>query len=133
MKAVNCESVCRQIEEVDLGSQPDSAAQEHLRRCDPCQRFYEERMKLRLMVASLETVPAPPDFDFKLRARLRNEQPEHAGFRVGGLAFGFRSMALAALILVLAAAFLFRGLRTQTQDPARNLAESNPVNVTSPT
>jgi hypothetical protein len=133
MKAVNCESVCRQIEEADLGSQPDSAVQEHLRRCNTCQRFYEERVKLRHMVASLETVTAPADFDFKLRARLRNEQPGHARFAVGGLTFGFRSITLAVLVLVLGAAFLLRGLRTQTQNPTDNLAGSSPVNVTSPT
>ena len=70
MKAVNCKSVYLQVEEAEPGWKPGEAVVEHLSRCGQCQTFYEERAKLRQLVGSLGTVKAPPDFDFRLRARL---------------------------------------------------------------
>ena len=109
MKAVTCEFLCLQIEESNLGWEPDGVARTHLQECASCQSFYEERTRLRQLVGSLGTVAAPADFDFRLRARLASERTGMPGrFGFVGLSFGLRSAAVATLVLVLSAAFVFR-------------------------
>jgi hypothetical protein len=75
MRTINCRSVCREIEEADLGRQLSGPAIGHTRSCAQCLSFYEGRLKLRQLAASLGTVEAPADFDVRLRARLAKEKP----------------------------------------------------------
>lgn len=123
MRTINCRSVCREIEEVDLGQQLSGLAIEHMRSCPQCLSFYEDSLKLRQLAASLVTVEAPADFDVRLRARLANEKPGLARkFAIAGSSFGLPSVALAtvALVLGLGAGFLLRVLRpTNSSTPAR--------------
>ena len=73
MKAANCVASCREIEEANVGQQLTEGATEHVRNCAKCRDFYESRLKLRQMVASLGTVEAPADFGFRVRARIATE------------------------------------------------------------
>ncbi len=109
MRVANCKTVCHEIEEADHGQNLTLSAMEHLGGCGQCQRFYDERRKLREMVASLETVAAPPDFDLRVRSRLANERVgARAGFLFSNLTFRFPSLALATLALVIGGVFAFR-------------------------
>ena len=121
MKETKCEAVRRELEELMLGDEFSNAATQHLRECGECRAFQQQQTKLRQIVGSLGTVEAPPDFDFRLRARLANES--HAGgFLLRSLQWSFASKAVAAGAMVL----LFAGgvvyVRTVVKQPAADPA-----------
>jgi len=97
MRKNNCEVIRQELDELMLGETLSAAATEHLRECAECREFNEKQTRLRQIVGSLGTVSAPPDFDFRLRARLAND--------ANGAAFHFwpvvrRGLAFAAVLLV---------------------------------
>jgi hypothetical protein len=109
MRTANCKIICREIEETDPGQRSSTSVTEHLGDCPQCQTFYDERSKLRQLVASLEPVAAPPDFDFRVRSRLANEKASaHAGFFFRNFSFGFPSIAFATLLLMIGGVFALR-------------------------
>jgi hypothetical protein len=113
MRKIDCRNVRREIEEAASGDLLSSSANDHLKNCAQCGTFREERLKLREMLSGLGAVEAPGDFDFRLRARLANErrgggQP----FVMRNLTFGFRSAAVATILLLIGSALLFVNLRT---------------------
>ncbi len=69
----DCRAVRREIDAAEKLEQLDSAAGDHLRDCAGCLSFASERRSLSNLIASLPQLEAPPDFDFKLRARLARE------------------------------------------------------------
>ena len=118
MRKMNCRNVRREIEEVAPGDLLSSSANDHVKNCAQCGTFREERLKLREMLSSLGAVEAPGDFDFRLRARLANEkrgggQP----FVMRNLSFGFRSAAVATMLLLIGSALLIVSLRTPRNAP----------------
>ena len=52
-------------------------------------------------MSSLETVAAPADFDFRLRARLARQKDRASGFTFGEFSIGARSLAAVALVLLI--------------------------------
>ncbi len=48
----------------------DAAAQAHATLCADCRTWAREQISVRRLVGELERVAAPPDFEFRLRARL---------------------------------------------------------------
>ena len=72
MRNNNCEVIRRELDELMLDGTCSTSAVEHLKECSECREFNRTQTKLRRMVGSLGTVEAPPDFDFRLRARLAN-------------------------------------------------------------
>ncbi len=129
MRVTNCKTVCLEIEEADARQHLTASAIAHLRSCAECQAFYDERLKLRQLVAGLGGVEAPPDFDFRLRARLANERPgSRSGFLFGRLSLGFPSIALGTVILLVGGAF---ALRVWNASPTRTntvRSETQPLN-----
>ena len=119
MKETKCEAVRRELEELMLGDECSNGATQHLRGCGECRQFQQQQTKLRQIVGSLGTVEAPPDFDFRLRARLANESSS-AGFHLRSLQWSFASKGLATAAMVL----LFIGgvvyVRTLVNQPAQN-------------
>jgi len=114
MRKMNCRNVRREIEEVAAGDLLSSSASEHLKNCAECEIFREQRLKLREMLSSLGAVEAPGDFDFRLRARLANEKRGSGQpFVMRNLSFGFRSAAVATILLLIGSAFLIVNLKTQ--------------------
>ena len=99
MRKNSCEVIRRELDELMLDDTCSSAAMEHLRECAACSEFHEKQTKLRQMVGGLGTVAAPPDFDFRLRARLAGES-NGASIRYWPLAR--RGLAVAAALIVLA-------------------------------
>ena len=77
MRKNNCEVIRQELDELMLDENSSAAVTEHLRECAACREFNEKQTKLRQIVGSLGTVSAPPDFDFRLRARLANELDDH--------------------------------------------------------
>ena len=68
MKEIGCQNFQQEIDELESGQLPGAKIQAHLQDCGSCRSFYDDRQKLRQMIAGLETVEAPNDFDFRLRA-----------------------------------------------------------------
>ena len=132
MEAINCKACRIEIEEAEAVSQSLSArARAHAEACLPCRTFSEERQALRRLVGSLETVAAPPDFDFRLRARLAASNSENSRrFTWPGLATSVSSIALAAsLALAIAvAAIVFK----QVDFDGSNVARPTEALVTAP-
>jgi hypothetical protein len=110
---MNCRRVRREIEEVATGDSMSLSATDHLKTCAECGAFRDDRLKLREMLSSLGSVEAPGDFDFRLRARLANEKAGRQPFVMRNLSVGFRSVAVAAMLLLVGAALLIVNLRTR--------------------
>jgi hypothetical protein len=99
---MNCQTCHHEIEELELGESLSDEASAHVGVCLPCGAFYNERLALRRLVGSLEPVSAPPDFEFRLRARLAangNSGNHHSFWRslIGAPAIGFAA-AFALLV-----------------------------------
>ncbi len=116
MKEKRCETVRRELEALRLRDECSMDAALHLRGCRECREFYQQQAKLQQMVGSLGTVEAPPDFDFRLRARLANESSS-AGFHFRALQWSFASkgFAAAAMILLFVGGFVY--VRTIVNQP----------------
>lgn len=109
MKATDCNIVSREIDELDRGQLPSLAVSEHTQVCAKCRTFYDDRLKLRQMVAGLEAVEAPADFEFRLRARLASEQGKGASrFSPGIFKLGLPAVALATVAMLVGAGLLMR-------------------------
>jgi anti-sigma-K factor RskA len=130
MNKTNCKTIRRELDEMNLGEESSPSVMLHLQQCVECQEFHQSRTKLRQLVGSLETVEAPADFDFRLRARLAGEK---AGSTHGGVfanwSLGFRALAAAGIILMVGVV-LFVSQRSkqpsvakvQVEEPARTEA-----------
>jgi len=117
MKERECEVIRRELDELTLGDEYSAAATRHLRNCGECREFQQKQTKLRQIVSSLGTVEAPPDFDFRLRARLANESSS-AGFHLRAFQWSnaTRGFAAAAMLLVFVGGVVY--VRTIVNRPA---------------
>jgi hypothetical protein len=102
MRKRNCEIIRQQLDELKLDDAygPDVSA--HLDECADCRDFQRTQTKLRRMVGSLGTVSAPPDFDFRLRARLANEGNATIHLTSTYWPFARRAFAMVATVIVFA-------------------------------
>ena len=132
MRTMNCQKVRRAIEATDRGELLTKAAAEHIRECAACEKLNDEHVTLRNITANLGTIEAPADFDFRLRARLARATTQDSPPAFGRLTFGFRSVALASLLVVFAGAMLIANLRTTPQAPAISPAVNNPIAAATP-
>lgn len=107
MKEIGCKTVSKEIDELESGQLPAAKTQAHLRHCGSCRTFYDDRQKLRQMIAGLETVEAPGDFDFRLRARLANLRGERVS-AFSSFGFGLPSIALAVLAILVGVGIYLR-------------------------
>lgn len=116
MSKNNCEVIRQELDELMLDDTISARAVEHLRECAECREFNEKQTRLRQIVVGLGTVSAPPDFDFRLRARLASGN---------GAAFHFwpvarRGLAVAAMLLVFVmGAILVRNVFKRPAEPAQ--------------
>ena len=137
MKEIGCKTVSKEIDELESGQLPGAKTQAHLEVCGPCRSFHNDRQKLRQMIAGLETVEAPGDFDFRLRARLANLRAERVP-AFSSFGFGLPSIALAVLVILLGVGIYMRGTTNSVNDrPLAQLetpqsAEPLPVQHASP-
>jgi hypothetical protein len=123
MKVNDCKTFSRQIDELKVDEQPNAQIQAHLQDCAGCRSFHDDRLKLRQMIAGLEPVTAPGDFDFRLRARLAQERDRSVSpFSLAGFGFGLPSMALAIIAVVVGVGLY---VRTASNPPAQQVEVSN--------
>lgn len=114
MKTNSCELIRRELDELMLNEACSASAAQHLKGCSACREFHETQLKLRRMVGGLGTVAAPPDFDFRLRARLAND-PGNVAFHYWPLVQ--RGLAVAGLLIVFAfGAVVVRNLVNQQKE-----------------
>lgn len=69
---MNCQKYKNIIEELTGGQTLSADALQHLENCLDCHSFKTERERLRALVSCLETVNAPANFEFGVKARLQN-------------------------------------------------------------
>lgn len=121
---MNCQTCQFEIEEVRATERLSDSARLHLSTCAVCRAFHDERQALKRLVGSLEAVTAPPDFDFRLRARLAaakeggNHRSSWHSFLASAPAIG-----IAAAFALLVAAVVFynqtkKSATVETQDVA---------------
>ena len=130
MRKNNCEEIRRELDELMVDEAHSASAVAHLKECSDCREFHQTQMKLRRMVGSLGTVAAPPDFDFRLRARLANDA---GGAGLHYWSFARKGLAFATVLIVFAAGMIVvRNVMDQQIEP-RQIAKSNtPVQQESP-
>jgi hypothetical protein len=129
MRKSDCTSIRRELDEIMLGDEWSVAAAEHMAVCTDCRNFNEKQMKLRQIVGSLETVAAPPDFDFRLRSRLaRDNGSSGARFNYNVWSLGQRSAAVGlAVLLVFGAWIVVRQVMQRSNE--KSVAEKNNGNT----
>lgn len=127
MKETKCEAIRRELDELTLGDQCSVYATQHLQECGECREFHQKQTRLRQIVGGLGTVEAPPDFDFRLRARLANESTA-AGFHLRALQWPFatRSVAVAAMLLLFVAGIVLVRSVNNRQDPSVAVVPDQP-------
>ena len=127
---MNCQQCTNEIEERDRRDDLLSrAAEAHLATCAACRTFSRERLSLGALVGELERVAAPPDFDFRLRARMAAgrdaSRPRVTWFNLSSASV---SWAMAGcLALVVAASLYFR-----QEQPGANVLQPQQARATSP-
>lgn len=112
---MKCRAVRREIEEIEAGQAYTAQADAHLLVCAACRRFAIERASLKALMGGLEQVSAPPDFDWRLRARLMEARTESAPRRrwFAGFAPGTQALALAAtFVFLIAGVVVYRQMRS---------------------
>ena len=120
MKERQCEVIRRELDELTLGDEGSTAVTQHLRECGECREFHQKQTRLRQIVGSLGTVEAPPDFDFRLRARLANESSS-AGFHLRAFQWSSaKGFAAVAILLVFVGGVVY--VRTISNPPAGPVA-----------
>jgi len=131
MRKNNCELIRRELDELMLDEAHSSSAVEHLRECAECREFQDKQTKLRQIVGGLGTVAAPPDFDFRLRARLANEASAAAQFHYWPIAR--RALAVGALLVVFATgAVLIRNIVSRPSSGEEDIATREEPRVNQP-
>jgi hypothetical protein len=118
MNGKECRATRREIDESELNQRLSNQAHAHVASCASCRSFRAERTSLRELVASLEPVVAPGDFEMRLRARIAGERQDRAR-----QPFIFRLimrppvLAAAALVFVLTLSVAWFAQRNANQMP----------------
>ncbi len=99
----SCKAARQEIDEAGLDQPLSVQTNQHLKACNECRGFNNDRRVLRNLMNGLATVSAPADFDFRLRARLaREKEAAPRGFDFLSFSFGMKAIAAAALLVVVA-------------------------------
>jgi len=135
---MSCKDCRVEIEEIEQGQSLSAATGAHLAACAECRAFRDERLALRQMIAGLEVVTAPADFDFRLRARIAAAKSAgDSRFALSRFTPGAWSMALAASFVLLVALGLVVNqawFSTSTDNkPLAIVGNAAPLNIAAPT
>ena len=130
---------CKQIREaIDASGHSSYSGQvaSHLSGCPDCHRYSDEAAALLRLLGAQPRVDAPPDFEFRLRARMAGAQAAPAidpqGFlqriRPWTFSWGQTVAAAAALTLVVTVSTLYINIERNkvAQEPGRVIAQRTP-------
>jgi hypothetical protein len=130
---------CKQIREaIDASGHNSYSGQvaSHLSGCPDCHRYSDEAAALLRLLSAQPRVDAPPDFEFRLRARIAGAQAAPAidpqGFlqriRPWTFSWGQTVAAAAALTLVVTVSTLYINIERNkvAQEPGRVIAQRTP-------
>ncbi len=124
---MNCKAFRREFEELEMDETLGLAAEAHVETCAACRTFQREQRSLGQLVNSLGTVGAPPDFDFRLRARILAAESNRNALSRARFAPGLKAIAVAAsFVLLFAAAAVFKQIQSG-QGSAPVVAKSTAV------
>ncbi len=133
MNSFECRHARREIDEMEFGAEPGERVSAHLATCASCRDFHAERIKLREMVASLEPVIAPADFDMRLRARIAREKSPRQQQPFFARLLSTPALAATALFVLVAGSVVWISQR-QTTTPVtapKSVATNNRSSATS--
>ena len=130
MRSLECRLVRQQIDELELDERPSERASAHLSLCAGCREFRAERIELRQLVGSLESVVAPADFEMRLRARIAREQSNRRQEPLLARLIRTPALAAAALFVVVGGALVWVAQRDI--EPAAPVATVRPSPVVKP-
>ena len=107
---MDCKAFRTEFEELETGEPLSATAQGHVDSCAACRTFQLERLSLGQLIKSLGAVNAPPDFDFRLRARLASANSTGSNsLHRARFAPGLKAISVAAsFALLIAAAIVFK-------------------------
>lgn len=126
MRNIDCRNVRRQIEEAGTADLLSSAVHVHLQSCSACESLARQQTNLHAILSSLETVEAPGDFGFRVKARLAAERQAGSSFGAGNFSFGYRAVAVSMVLFIVAAAFVFVSFRSGVEPTVVKQVTSNP-------
>lgn len=120
---MNCQTCRIEIEELGTSERLSDEARAHLSICALCRAFHDERQSLKRLIGGLGAVSAPPDFDFRLRARIS------AAKTAGNHRSPWRSFLASAPAIGLAATFalLVAGVVIYNQTKSKSPINGNTV------
>ena len=105
MTTNECKTIRRELDEAEANQPLSTKAADHLQGCADCRSFDSDQRALHGLMATLEPVAAPPDFDFRLRARIAREKSRaRTGAGLGNFLKIPRPVAALALVLLIAVA-----------------------------
>jgi hypothetical protein len=131
---MNCQTCRIEIEELETAERLSDDARAHLSICALCRAFHDERQSLKRLIGGLGAVNAPPDFDFRLRARIsaaKTAGNHHSSWR--SFLASAPAIGLAASFALLVAGVIFynqtksKPAMTETQGIAAAVPEQKPV------
>lgn len=127
MESMNCKSFRMEMEEGRGNARLSDDARRHREACAGCRRFENDSVSVRRLIASLDRVAAPADFDFRVRARLAAASSARSNsnfFSVNKFIPGASGIALAVAFALVAALAIF--LR-HNPSPQFTVAHSQPT------
>ncbi len=107
---MTCNRIQRLIDEADKAEALPFVAASHLADCPACNRFAEERTKVRAFLSEMPRINAPTNFDALLKMRLAESKATRSfSWFTPVFAMRFGAVAAVALIAVLSAPYLSNG------------------------
>jgi hypothetical protein len=129
---MGCNYIKRLIDEADKSDLLPFEASEHIGSCGDCERFADDRMKLRGLLASESRVTAPMNFDAMLKARLAEAKGRSAFSWLSSPGYMRLGTATAGLVLMIFAA-QYAGLFSDRSNQSTESRAAVSVPPTSPT
>jgi anti-sigma factor RsiW len=133
---MNCKQIREEMDAASCHNMRSGAVRSHMDACPDCRRYSDETASLTRLLRAQPRVEAPPDFEFRLRARILRAQaaPPVAprGFlwkiRPGTFSWGQTVAAGAALALVVTVSIFYVDRGAGTPEPERLVVADSSLN-----
>ncbi len=133
---MNCKQIREEIDAASRHNMRGGGAMSHLDSCPDCRRYSDETASLTRLLSAQPRVEAPPDFEFRLRARLLRAQAEPViaprGFLwkilPGTFSWGQTVAAAAALTLVVTVSVFYADRDIEAPEPGSPFVADSSLN-----